>query len=191
MPKIKSVETLISAEQIRERVAELAQQIDRDYQGKDTVFLGILKGSYVFMADLARAVHLDQLEISFMMVSSYENATTSSGRHTVKLDVECDLTDRHVLIVEDIVDSGLTLKYLKGYLAGRKAASVKICTILNKPSRRKTELEPDYCGFTVPNAFVVGYGLDYAQQFRQLPDVCVLHVEEEEAEAAPEGGKRV
>ncbi len=190
MPKIKSVETLYSAEQIREKVSELAREIDRDYRDKDTVFLGILKGSYVFMADLARAVHLDRLEIVFMMVSSYENATSTSGRPTIKQDVECDLTGRHVLIVEDIVDSGLTLSYLKSYLAGRRAASVKICTIMNKPSRRKTPLEPDYCGFTVPNAFVVGYGLDYAQQFRQLPDVCVLHFEEELPES-PEGGKSV
>ena len=188
MPEVKYLETLISAEQIADKVTELARVIDRDYAGKDTVFLGILKGSYVFMADLARKVHLDRLEMNFMMVSSYENATSSSGNINIKLDLENDISGKHVLIVEDIVDSGNTLAYLKSYLANRQAASVKICTILNKPSRRKTNLEPDYYGFAIPDAFVVGYGLDYAQQYRQLPDVCILHFEDE---AAPEGGKRI
>ena len=189
MPEVKSLEPLLTAAQIDEKVTELARQIDRDYAGKDTIFLGILKGSYVFMADLARKVHLDQLEMCFMMVSSYGDATTTSGNVNIKLDLENDLTGKHVLIVEDIVDSGNTLAYLKSYLANRQAASVKICTILNKPSRRKTQLEPDYCGFAIPDAFVVGYGLDYAQKYRQLPDVCILHFEEEEAGA--EGGKRI
>ena len=188
MPEVKYLETLISAEQIADKVTELAAQIDRDYAGKDTVFLGILKGSYVFMADLARKVHLDRLEMNFMMVSSYENATSSSGNINIKLDLENDISGKHVLIVEDIVDSGSTLAYLKSYLANRQAASVKICTILNKPARRKTPLEPDYCGFVIPNVFAVGYGLDYAQQYRQLPDVCVLHFEGEDE---PEGGKRI
>jgi len=189
MPEVKYLETLISAAQIEEKVTELARQIDRDYAGKDTIFLGILKGSYVFMADLARKVHLDHLEMCFMMVSSYGDATTTSGNVNIKLDLENDLTGKHVLIVEDIVDSGNTLAYLKSYLANRQAASVKICTILNKPSRRKTKLEPDYCGFAIPDAFVVGYGLDYAQQYRQLPDVSILHFADEETGA--EGGKRI
>ena len=127
---MKYLETLISASQIEAKVTELAEQIDRDYAGKDTIFLGILKGSYVFMADLARKVHLDRLEMCFMMVSSYGNATSSSGNTNIKLDLENDISGKHVLIVEDIVDSGNTLAYLKSYLANRQAASVKICTIL-------------------------------------------------------------
>ena len=189
MPEVKYLETLITAGQIEEKVTELARQIDRDYAGKDTVFLGILKGSYVFLADLARKVHLDKLEICFMMVSSYGDATSTSGNINIKLDLENDLSGKHVLIVEDIVDSGSTLAYLKRYLANRQAASVKICTILNKPSRRKTPLEPDYCGFAIPDAFVVGYGLDYAQHYRQLPEVSILHFADEETGA--EGGKRI
>ncbi len=188
MRSVKNLEILITAEELAAKVTELAREIDRDYAGKDTVFLGILKGSCVFMADLARKVHLDRLEMNFMMVSSYENATSSSGNINIKLDLENDITGKHVLIVEDIVDSGNTLAYLKSYLANRQAASVKICTMLNKPSRRKTNLEPDYCGFIIPNVFAVGYGLDYAQQYRQLPDVCVLHFEDEDG---PEGGKRI
>ena len=189
MPEVKYLETLLSAAQIEQKVTELAREIDRDYAGKDVVFLGILKGSCVFLSDLARKVHLDKLELCFMMVSSYGDATSTSGNINIKLDLENDISGKHVLIVEDIVDSGNTLAYLKRYLSNRQAASVKICTILNKPSRRKAQLEPDYCGFAIPDAFVVGYGLDYAQHYRQLPDVCILHFADEETGA--EGGKRI
>ena len=189
MPEVKYLETLLSAAQIEQKVTELAREIDRDYAGKDVVFLGILKGSCVFLSDLARKVHLDKLELCFMMVSSYGDTTSTSGNINIKLDLENDISGKHVLIVEDIVDSGNTLAYLKRYLSNRQAASVKICTILNKPSRRKTQLEPDYCGFAIPDAFVVGYGLDYAQHYRQLPDVCILHFADEETGA--EGGKRI
>lgn len=184
MPKVKAFETLLSAQQLASKVTELAERINRDYAGKDVVLVGILKGSFVFLSDLARKLRLDSMEICFMMVSSYGSGTSSSGNITIKKDIETDLTGRHVIIVEDIVDSGNTLSYLKRYLSGRQAASVKICTILDKPSRRRVELIPDYRGFEIPDAFVVGYGLDYDEKYRQLPDLCILHFEDEEETAA-------
>ena len=176
-------ETLLSAETIAEKVRELAAEITRDYRDKDTVFVGILKGSFIFMADLVRQVRIDRAEVCFMQVSSYGAGTSSTGNITIKKDLENNLAGKHVLIVEDIVDSGYTLSYLKRYLSNRQAASVKIVTILDKPSRRKTELTPDYRGFEIPDAFVVGYGLDYDERFRELPDVCILHLPEEEGGA--------
>ena len=169
-----SFETLISAEELAAKVAELGEIITRDYKDKDTVFVGILKGSFIFMSDLVRKVKLDRLEICFMMVSSYGSGTRSSGNIIIKKDLENDLEGKHVLIIEDIIDSGNTLTYLKKYLSNRKAASVKVCTILDKPSRRETELVPDYRGFEIPDAFVVGYGLDYAEKYRNLPYIGVV-----------------
>ncbi len=179
MPEVKYLETLISAEQIADKVTELAQQIDRDYAGKDTVFLGILKGSYVFMADLARKVHLDRLEMNFMQVSSYENATSSSGNINIKLDLENDISGKHVLIVEDIVDSGRTLSYLMEMLKDRHPASLHLCTLLDKPDRRVTDVKVDYTGFEIPDEFVVGYGLDYDQKYRNLPYIGIVRFDEE------------
>jgi hypoxanthine phosphoribosyltransferase len=176
-----SFETLISAEALAAKVSELGKQITRDYRDKDTVFVGILKGSFIFMSDLVRQVQLDKLEICFMMVSSYGSGTRSSGNIIIKKDLENDLEGKHVLIVEDIIDSGNTLTYLKKYLANRRAASVRVCTILDKPSRRETELVPDYRGFEIPDAFVVGYGLDYDERFRELPEVCILHLDGKQA----------
>ena len=168
-------ETLIPAAKLAEKVGELGEIITRDYKDKDTVFVGILKGSFIFMSDLVRRVKLNRLEICFMMVSSYGSGTRSTGNIIIKKDLENDLAGKHVLIVEDIVDSGNTLTYLKKYLANRNAASVKVCTILDKPSRRETDLVPDYRGFEIPDTFVVGYGLDYNERFRELPDLCILH----------------
>ncbi len=176
-----SFETLISREALQAKVAELGKQITEDYRDKDTVFMGILKGCFVFMADLVRQVRIPRLEVCFMAVSSYGSGTRSTGNIVIKRDLEADLTGKHVLIVEDIVDSGHTLTYLKKYLANRQTASVKVCTILDKPSRRETDLVPDYRGFEIPDAFVVGYGLDYAEHFRELPDLCILHRNGEEA----------
>ncbi len=175
-----SFETLISREALQAKVAELGKQITEDYRDKDTVFMGILKGCFVFMADLVRQVRIPRLEVCFMAVSSYGSGTRSTGNIVIKRDLEADLTGKHVLIVEDIVDSGHTLTYLKKYLANRQTASVKVCTILDKPSRRETDLVPDYRGFEIPDAFVVGYGLDYAEHFRELPDLCILHRNGEE-----------
>lgn len=173
-----SLEILLSREMLAEKVKELGEQITRDYQDKDTVFVGILKGSFIFLADLVRAVQIERMQMNFMMVSSYGSGTRSSGNITIKKDLDIDLAGKHVLIVEDIIDSGNTLTYLKKYLSNRQAASVKVCTILDKPSRRETDLVPDYRGFEIPDAFVVGYGLDYDERFRELPDLCILHLGE-------------
>jgi hypoxanthine phosphoribosyltransferase len=161
---------------IDKRVRELAAEIDRDYKDKNPVFVGILKGSFVFMADLVRRIEA-RCELAFMSVSSYGSGIESSGRITIRKDLEMDVEGRHIILVEDIVDSGMTLAYLMRYLANRNAASVKVCSFLDKPSRRKTELVPDYCGYEIPDAFVVGYGLDYNENYRNLPYIGILSPE--------------
>lgn len=161
-------EILITKEQLEEKVAELGSQISKDYAGKPILLVGILKGSVPFMADLMR--HIDgDVEIDFMAVSSYGGSTSSSGVVRIIKDLDHDIEGKNVIIVEDIVDSGLTLSYLKAHLLGRNPASLKICTILDKPARRRVEFTPDYCGFQVEDKFIVGYGLDYDQKYRQLP----------------------
>ncbi len=164
------MEVLITQQQIADRVAELGRQITEDYKGGQLLMVGILKGSVPFMADLMRAVDLD-LKIDFMSVSSYGNATSTSGVVRILKDLDSDIRGKDVLIVEDIVDTGLTLAYLKEYLESRNPASVKIATILDKPSRRKADVRPDYVGFTVEDKFIVGYGLDASQRYRNLPYV--------------------
>ena len=161
-------EVLITEEQIRKRVDELGAQITKDYEGKSLLLIGILKGSVPFMADLMRRIDTD-VEIDFMSVSSYGSTTTSSGVVRIIKDLDHSLEGKNVLIVEDIVDSGLTLSYLKEHLLRRKPASLKVCTFLDKPSRRKVDFTPDYCGFEVEDKFIVGYGLDFDQKYRQLP----------------------
>ena len=166
---------LLGQQAIAERVAELGRQIMADYAGKPLLMLSILKGSTVFFADLIRRIPLP-LRIDFMEVSSYGNTTTSGQVRLLKdLDQSCEGV--HVLIVEDIIDSGSTLRYLKETLLARSPASLKICTLLDKPSRRKVDLSPEYCGFQIPDEFVVGYGLDYAERYRNLPDICILKPE--------------
>ena len=168
---------LISEEQLQAKVAELGAQISRDYAGKDLLLVSILKGSVVFMADLMRAVQIP-CAIDFMVVSSYGGANTSStGLVKIIKDLDADLTGRDVLIVEDILDTGITLSKLVPVLKMRNPGSVKICPILSKPSRRMADIEPDYCGFEVPDEFVVGYGLDYDEKYRNLPYVGVLKPE--------------
>lgn len=165
---------LVSEEQIKAKVAELGEQITRDYQGRQLVLVSILKGSVVFMADLMRAIHMP-CSIDFMVVSSYGGANTSStGLVKIIKDLDQDLTGKDLLIVEDILDTGITLSHLVPMLKLRNPASVKLCTILSKPSRRKVDLQPDYLGFEVPDEFVVGYGLDYDEKYRNLPYVGVL-----------------
>ena len=161
-------EILISEEQLKTRVKELGKQITEDYQGEDLLLIGILKGSVPFMADLMRAIDLD-ITMDFMQVSSYGSGTHTTGVVQIVKYLDSDITDKNVLIVEDIIDSGLTLDYLKGYLEGRGCKSLKICTMLDKPSRRKVQLTPDYCGFEVEDLFIVGNGLDLDQRYRQLP----------------------
>lgn len=169
-----NLETLYSAEQIKERVAELGQQITADYADKDLVFIGILKGSCIFLADLIRAVDL-KLTIDFMAVSSYKDGTVSSGDVEILKDLTNPIRGKDVIICEDIVDTGLTLFRLLEILGSRGANSIKIATLLDKPEPRiKKELKIDYCGFQIPNKFVVGYGLDAANRYRNLPFIGVV-----------------
>ena len=170
------IDVLIPHAQIQARVAELGAQISADYSGKDLTVIGILKGSVLFMADLIRAISMP-LAIDFMAVTSYGASTTSSGNVRILKDLDSSITGRHLLIVEDIIDSGLTMQYLLNNLASRGAASLRVCTLLDKPERRLTDVRADYTGFAVPNEFVVGYGLDYNQMYRNLPDIGVLHPE--------------
>ena len=168
---------LVSEEQLQNKVAELGAQISRDYEGRDLLMVSILKGSVVFMADLMRAVKIP-CGIDFMVVSSYGGANTmSTGLVKNVKDLDADLTGKDDLIVEDILDTGITLSHLLPVLRMRNPRSVRLCTILSKPSRRKAEIEPDYLGFEVPDEFVVGYGLDYDEKYRNLPYVGVLKPE--------------
>lgn len=165
---------LVSAEEINGIVERIADEIDRDYEGKNLLLLGILKGSVVFMGDLMKKLR-SPLEIDFMKVSSYGAGTVSSGRINIILDLHrSDLSEKDIVIVEDIIDSGRTLSYLVEYLTLNGARSVRTCTLLDKPSRRTVDFVPDYVGREIPDEFVVGYGLDYDEQFRALPYVGVL-----------------
>lgn len=168
---------LVSEEQLQAKVAELGAQISADYEGRDLLLVSILKGAVVFMADLMRAVTIP-CAIDFMVVSSYGGANTSStGLVKIIKDLDQDLSGKDVLIVEDILDTGITLSHLMPMLQMRKPNSLRLCTILSKPSRRKADIEPDYCGFEVPDEFVVGYGLDYDEKYRNLPYVGALKPE--------------
>ncbi len=171
MRRVKDV--LISQDQIREKVQELGESITADYQGKSPLLVGILRGAVVVLSDLMRTVDLP-CDIDFMDISSYGTGTTSSGVVRILKDLEEDITGRHVLIVEDIIDSGLTLSYLRRALLSRDPASLEIVSMLSKPSRRKVELPVKYLGFEIPDEFVVGYGLDYAGAYRNLPDICIV-----------------
>ena len=153
---------LISEDELEKKVTELGAQITRDYAGKCPIFVGVLKGCFVFMADLMRHVDL-KCDMDFMAVSSYGSGTTTTGAVKINKDLGQDIEGRDVIIVEDILDSGVTLSYLKSYLQNRRPASIKIITLLDKPARRRAELYADYYGFQVPDEFVVGYGLDYAE----------------------------
>jgi len=164
---------LFTAEQLAEKVNELGSQITKDYQGKSPLLVGVLKGCVTFMADLARAIDLP-CEFEFMKVSSYGNDTKTSGTVKILMDIGCDIVGRDIIIVEDILDSGLTLGYIIKQLEIRKPASIKICTLLEKPSRRQTDVSVDYLGFQIDDLFVVGYGLDYAGMYRNLPYIGVL-----------------
>ncbi len=167
---------LITREQLATRIAELGAQITADYQGKELVVIGILKGAVLFLADLVREIDLP-VTLDFMAISSYGNATKSSGVVRIMKDLDRDIVERHVLVVEDIIDTGLTMSFLKNNLLSRGAASIRVCSLLDKPERRLVRLSSDYTGFTVPDAFVVGYGLDYDQRYRNLPEIGVLKPE--------------
>lgn len=168
--------TLISEEQLHQKVAQIGKQVSADYQDKNLLMVSVLKGSVVFMADLMREISIP-CEIDFMCVSSYGSGTKTSGVVKIIKDLDIDLKDRDLLIVEDILDSGMTLSYIKEMLKQRETKSIKICTLLDKPERRKADITPDYVGFTVPDEFVVGYGLDYDEKYRNLPYVGILKPE--------------
>lgn len=170
------LKVLVTEEELKARVAELGEELYDQFQGRSPLFLGVLKGSFIFMADLMRATQLKS-DLEFMSVSSYANATESSGRVRIVQDVQHDITGREIIIVEDILDSGTTLAYLKDYLMGKGAASITIVTLLDKPARRTKAVTADYAGFVVPDEFVVGYGLDYAQKYRNVPYIGVLKPE--------------
>ncbi len=164
---------VLNREKINKRVAELAREITGDYQGKKLVLVGILNGAFIFLADLVRAIDL-QVEIDFIRVASYGRSATSSGRITLSKDVELDLSGKEVILVEDIIDTGRTLAFLKDYFEHKKANSVRICALIDKKERREAEIKADYAGFDLSQGFLVGYGLDFAEQYRYLPDIYHL-----------------
>lgn len=167
---------LVTKEQIAVRIKEIATDIRRDFGEEPIVMVCILRGSVYFFADLTREIP-NFLQLEFMSVSSYEGGTTSSGEVKINKDLSCKIEGKNVIIVEDIIDTGITLSYLKRILSERRPKALKICALLDKPSRRKVDLEGDYVGFEVPNEFVVGYGMDYNQNYRNFPDVGVLKEE--------------
>ncbi|GAB7192746.1 hypoxanthine phosphoribosyltransferase [Kineococcus sp. NUM-3379] len=164
---------LLTKEQISARVAELAAELDRDYAGQDVLLVGVLKGAVMIMADLSRAMTIP-VAMDWMAVSSYGSGTRSSGVVRILKDLDADISGRHVLVVEDIIDSGLTLSWLLSNLSSREPASVRVCTLLRKPEAAKVEVDVAYVGFDIPNEFVVGYGLDYADRYRNLDAVGTL-----------------
>jgi hypoxanthine phosphoribosyltransferase len=166
-------ETLVASEDLQRRVAELGEEISRDYEGRDLFMVGVLKGAVLFLADLMRSITVP-CEIDFMAVSSYGSQTDSSGVVRILKDLDAPIEGRHVLIVEDIIDSGLTLQYLMRNLKARNPASLEVCSLLTKPERLRVDLSPRYVGFEIPNRFAIGYGLDHAQRYRNLGYVAAL-----------------
>jgi hypoxanthine phosphoribosyltransferase len=169
-------EILFTEEQLRTKIREIGTKISEDYEGKDLLLVGILKGSVPFMADLLKEITIP-CAMDFMAVSSYGNSTKTSGVVRILKDLDFEIENRHVLIVEDIIDSGITLSYLMDYLRGRKAKSIEIAALLNKPERRRAEIKAKYIGFDVQDYFLVGYGLDYAEKYRNLPYIGILKEE--------------
>lgn len=169
-------EIIFSSEQIAGIVSRLGEQISRDYRGKNLVMISVLKGSLIFMADLMRAVTIP-CSIDFMSVSSYGSGTVTTGEVRILMDLEISLEGKDVLVVEDILDSGMTLSFLLNNLSARHPRSIRLCTLLDKPERRRVDIKADYVGATVPDKFIVGYGLDYAEKYRNLPYIGVLKPE--------------
>ena len=167
------LDILFSEAQILSRIAELGAQITKDYEGQSLLLLGVLKGAAIFLSDLARTIDLE-CTFDFLATSSYGKGKHHSGEVRLTKDVDHSIENENVLLVEDILDTGLTLSYLKGMLVSRKPKSLRVVTLLDKPSRRLQEIEADYVGFTIPNKFVVGYGMDFAEKYRNLRDVCTM-----------------
>lgn len=172
---------IVTQEEMRARIRELGRQITADYADKDLILVGILKGAYAFYADLARAIRIP-LRVDFLVVTSYESKGSTSGKVKMMGDLTEEIAGRDVLLVEDIVDSGLTVKYLTQTLSKRKPKSIRVCTLLSKPERRKVNVPVHYVGFEIPNKYVVGYGLDYQQKYRNLPYLAVLDTVDEEGQ---------
>jgi len=168
-----SLEVLVSADEIRRRVAELAAEIERDHPDGLLYLVAVLKGACFFVVDLARAIRRP-VRLDFIGISSYGRETSSSGRPTLTKGLDCSVEGADVVLVEDIVDTGATLEYLVDYLARQNPRSLRVAALLDKPERRRRPVAPDYVGFTIPNRFVVGYGLDFAEDYRSLPDICIL-----------------
>ena len=169
-------EILIDEDDLQRRIADLGEEISADYRGRDLLLLGVLKGAVFFMSDLMRRLTIP-CEIDFMAISSYGASTDSSGVVRILKDLDINIEGRHVLVVEDIIDSGLTLSYLMRMLESREPASLEICALLTKPERREIDVDVRYTGFEIPNRFVIGYGLDFAERYRNLPYVAVLHAD--------------
>ena len=167
---------LFTEEEIKRRVSEIGRQISEDYKGEEVVLVGILKGAIVFFSDLARSIDI-HTRMDFMSISSYGSSTKSTGVVRFLKDLDNDITGKHVIIVEDIIDSGTSLSFLKSNLISRGAKSLKICVLLDKPTRRRIPVEVDYCGFSIPDEFVVGYGLDFDEKYRNLPLIGILKPE--------------
>ena len=167
---------LLSEEELAIKIKEMGKQISKDYEGTELVLIGILKGSVIFMSDLMRSISIP-CSMDFMAVSSYGNSTSTSGIVRILKDLDYEIEGKHVLLVEDIIDTGITLKYIVEYLKGRKASSIEIAALLNKAERRKVEVDAKYIGFDVPDEFIVGYGIDYAENYRNLPYIATLKEE--------------
>ncbi|MCL2164730.1 MAG: hypoxanthine phosphoribosyltransferase [Oscillospiraceae bacterium] len=166
-------EVLVKKPELNKMLIRISDEINRDYAGQEIVMIGIFKGAMVFLADLMRLIKVP-VTMDFLVVSSYGVETESSGVVLVSRDIDTDIEGKHVILVEDLIDTGATLKYLKNMLGSRNPASLKICAAFDKPSRRKVEMEADYLGITIPDKFVIGYGLDFAERYRQIPELCVL-----------------
>ncbi len=170
---MEKLEMLISREEIEKRLTEIAKQLEKDYENEKVIFVGILKGSFVFLADIIRKVKIP-IEIDFMTASSYGNETVSSGSVKIVKDIDINVKNKHILLVEDIVDTGYTLDYVKKFLDSKGAKSVKCLALLDKPERRKVDIDVEYIGFTIPDKFIVGYGIDYAQKYRNLDHIAAV-----------------
>jgi hypoxanthine phosphoribosyltransferase len=175
---LDKLKVLLTREQIAKKVAELGERITRDFDGETVVLIGVLKGATIFLADLARQIKLD-VSFDFIAVSSYGNSKQQSGEVKLMKDVDHSMEGKNIILVEDILDTGLTLTYLKNLLLGHQPKAVKIAALLDKISRRTQPIRGDYVGFEIPDEFVVGYGLDFAERYRNLPDVCILETDEQ------------
>jgi hypoxanthine phosphoribosyltransferase len=178
----EKLELLLSAEKIQARIRELAAQISADYAGQTVHLIGVLKGSWIFLADLIRYLDLE-VTLDFLGITSYGNAQESSGVVKITKDLDSSIEGLDVLVVEDILDTGQTFEFLEGVLSAHRPKRIKMVTLLDKASRRIRPVQADYVGFTIPDVFVVGYGLDFAQHYRELPDLCTLHLSPEELDA--------